>query len=106
MLKDYEKNQARFYSLHKNKRIEKTGIVQSILAENAVERAMNMASNTPSIFLIALNVSGSKVNCFINDEKVAVKLNQKDSVKFEGTINDITQNGVVLMVSNCKIFQK
>jgi len=106
ILKDYEKNQARFYSLHKNKRIEKTGVVQSILAENSIERAINATSKVPSVFLISINVSGSKVSCFINDEKVAVKLNQKDSVRFEGTISDITMNGDGLMVSNCKIFQK
>jgi hypothetical protein len=106
MLYDYEKNQARFFSLHKNKSIQKIGVVQSILAESTIERAISEASKVPPIFLISINVSGSKVSCFINDEKVAVKLNQKDSVKFEGTISGITMNGDGLMVSNCKIFRK
>jgi len=106
MIKDYEKNQARFYSLHKNKKIEKTGLVQSITAETSIERKMNALSNLPPFFLISINVSGSYVSCFINDEKIAVRLNQNDLIRFNGTISDITTRGDGLMVSNCKIFQK
>lgn len=106
MLKEYERNQARFYAMYKDKRIEKTGVVQSIIAENATERKINSLTNLPPIFLISISVSGSKVSCFLSDEKIAVKLNEKDAVKFTGTINDITLSGDGIMVSNCKISPK
>ena len=106
MLMDYEKNQARFYSKYQNKKIEKSGIVYSIIAETALERSINSITQLPPMFLISLNVSGSKVSCFTSDEKIAVSLNTGVPVFFSGVITDINVTGDGIQVNKCKIFLK
>ena len=103
MLTEHQKNQARFYSKYKNKKIASKGIVKSITAETTIERSQNALLKLPPVFLIFINDSGSKVSCFIKDEKVATNLNINDSINYAGVINDITYSGDGIIVTNCKI---
>lgn len=88
----YQANQARFHAQYRNKTLNSGGIVQSVEAD---------ILGTGTAFYIALDVSGSKVQCITTNRDAAAALNKGDTVTFSGAIHDVILKH--LQLSNCNV---